>query len=106
MFTYLCKFFHTLHSRPKLVVSLAFLVTIIALFPLKHLEFRMSLAELLPRQFESVKLWNQIGNKFGGLGNLTVVVHSNDSLENAEQVQFLISHLKNHPDINFMEYRT
>jgi uncharacterized protein len=88
------------------VLVLAFLVTFGALFPLKELEIRRSMSDLLPNQFESVKLWRQIGNKFGGLGNLTLVIHSQDSLNNIKTTRYIAQHLQNHPDINFIEYRT
>lgn len=106
MFTALCKLFHHLHSRPKSVVALAFLITFGALWPLSRLQTHMSMSDVLPRQFESVKLLREIGKKFGGLGNLSVVVHSQDSSANIATVKFLASHLEKHPDVNFLEYRT
>jgi uncharacterized protein len=106
MFTYLCKLFQHMHARPRLVLSLAVLVTLAALFPLKRLEMRMTMTDLLPAGFESVKTWQQIGEKFGGLGHLAMVVHSPDSADNVAAVAFLADHLKNHPDVNFLEYRT
>lgn len=106
MFTYLCKLFHHLHSRPRTVLALAILITLGALFPLKKLEYRMSMSELLPDQFESVQLWRKIGRKFGGLGHLAIVVHSEDSAANGAAVRFLADHLESHPDVNFLEYRT
>lgn len=106
MFTYLCKLFHHLHARPRMVLALAFLVTVASLFPLKRLEFRTSTTDLLPEQFESVRLWQRIGQKFGASGNLTAVVHSEDSARNLETIRFLAGHLENHPDVNFLEYRS
>ncbi len=106
MFTYLCKLFHHMHARPRTVLALAFLLTLAAVFPLKRLEMRMSMADLLPREFESVRAWKQIGEKFGGLGHLAIVVHSEDSAANGAAVEFLAEHLRSHPDVNFLEYRT
>ncbi len=106
MFTYLCKLFHILHARPRMVLTLAVLLTLGALFPLKRLEMRMTLSDLLPVGFESVRTWRQIGEKFGGLGNLSFVIHSEDSAANIAAVRFLADHLRNHPDVNFLEYRT
>jgi uncharacterized protein len=106
MFTYLCKLFHHLHARPRTVLALAILLTLGALFPLKRLETRMSLSDLLPEDFASVKTWRQIGEKFGGLGHLAIVVHSQDSTANQAAISFLADHLDNHPDVNFLEYRT
>src|SRR3954464_7133003 len=106
MFTYLCKIFRQLHSRPRTVLLLAFCLTLAALFPLKRLEFRMSMSDLLPGGFESVKLWRKIGQKFGGMGHLAIVVHSDDTAANAAAVRFLADHLQPHPDVNFLEYRT
>lgn len=106
MFTYLCRLFHHLHSRPRTVFALALLLTVAALFPLKRLETRMTFTDLLPGEFPSVKTWRQIGEKFGGLGHLAIVVHSEDSSANAAAIDFLADHLRSHPDVNFLEYRT
>ncbi|HKP96077.1 MAG TPA: MMPL family transporter [Fibrobacteria bacterium] len=106
MFTYLCKLFHHLHSRPRIVLALAVILTLAALFPLKRLETRMSFTDLLPEDFSSVRTWRQIGEKFGGLGHLAIVVHSEDSAANAAAIDFIADHLRNHPDVNFLEYRT
>jgi predicted RND superfamily exporter protein len=106
MFTYLCKIFHHLHARPRTVLLLALLASLGALFPLRHLELRTSLSDLLPEKFASVQLWNKIGKKFGAQGSLAVVVHSEDSALNAATLRFLADHLANHPDVNFLDYRT
>jgi predicted RND superfamily exporter protein len=106
MFTYLCKIFQQLHARPRTVLALAFLLTLAALIPLKRLETRMSFMDLLPGEFESVRTWKQIGEKFGGLGHLAIVVHSDDSAANGRAVEYLAEHLRNHPDVNILEYKT
>src|SRR5690606_38393900 len=106
MYTYLCKIFLHLHARPRIVLSLAVLVTLAALFPLRKLERRMSMTDLMPQEFSSVKTWRQIGEKFGGLGHLAIVVHSEDSARNVAAMSFLAGNLENHPDVNFLEYRT
>jgi predicted RND superfamily exporter protein len=98
--------FQQLHARPRTVVGLAFLLTLLALFPLRRLETRMAFSDLLPEDFSSVKTWRQIGEKFGGLGHLAIVVHSEDSAANVAAIDFLADHLQNHPDVNFLEYRT
>ena len=103
MFTYLCKIFQHLHSRPRTVLALAILLTLAALVPLKRLETRMSFADLLPQEFESVRTWKQIGAKFGGLGHLAIVVHSEDSASNRQAVEFIAERLRNHPDVNLLE---
>lgn len=106
MFTYLCKLFHHLHARPRTVLVLAVLLTLAALFPLKRLEIRTSVTDLLPGQFASVKLWQAIGQKFGASGDLTVVVHSPDSARNLDAIRFLAGHMETHPDVNFLEHRS
>lgn len=106
MFTHLCKIFLSLHAKPRTVLLLALLATLGSLLPLRRLQLRTTLSDLLPDKFESVKLWNQIGRKFGAQGSLAVVVHSQDSALNVSTVGFLADHLRNHPDVNFLEYKT
>jgi predicted RND superfamily exporter protein len=100
MYTYLCKIFLHLHARPRTVLALAVLITLGAFFPLRKLERRMSITDLMPQEFSSVKTWRQIGEKFGGLGHLAIVVHSGDSARNAAAMAFLADHLESHPDVS------
>ena len=63
MFTPLCKFFYLLQRRPGWLFVGALAVTALALIPLRHLEVRASTADLLPREWESVKAWEDFGRK-------------------------------------------
>ena len=54
----------------------------------------MSFAHLVPQQFERVRNWKQIGAKFGGLGHLAIVVHSEDSASNRKAVEFIAERLR------------
>ncbi len=106
MFTPLCKLFYLLQRRPGWLFAGALAATALALIPLRELEVRASAADLLPREWESVKAWEDFGRKFGSAGHLTVVVHSDDPTRNAQVVEGLASALGSHPDVNFLEYRT
>ncbi len=106
MFTYLCKAFRHLHTRPKTVLGLSLILTILSLYQIKHLEIRKSFSDLFPQNYTSVKVWRQIENKFGGSGYLTLLIHSEDSASNKKTAHFIAQHLKHHPDINFLQYKT
>lgn len=106
VFTPLCKLFYLLQRRPGWLVAAALAATVLALVPLRKLEVRASTADLLPNQWESVTAWKDFGRKFGSAGHLTVVVHSGEPARNLRVVEGLAAALADHPDVNFLEYRT
>jgi predicted RND superfamily exporter protein len=106
VFTPLCKLFYLLQRRPGWLFTAALAATALALVPLRHFEVRASATDLLPAQWESVKAWKDFGRKFGSAGHLAVVIHSADPAANAAKAEQLAAALANHPDVNFLEYRT
>lgn len=106
MFTPLCKLFNLLQRRPGWLLLVAVAATALALVPLRKLEVRASAAELLPREWESVKAWRDFGRTFGSAGHLSVVVHSRTPALNAALVEGLAARLARHPGVNFLETRT
>ncbi len=106
MFTIICKVFHLLHNRPRTVLALACLATVWSLFQVRHLNIKTAFSDLLPGNFRSVELLQRIEEKFGGLGNLAIVIHSDDPEANKRAVHFFHENLRSHPDVNFVEFRT
>jgi predicted RND superfamily exporter protein len=106
VFTPLCKLFYFLQRKPGWLLLVAFAATALALTPLRKLEVRASATDLLPREWESVKAWQNFGRKFGSAGHLSVVVHSADPARNVALIEGLAARLAQHPGVNFLEYRT
>lgn len=106
VFTPLCKLFYLLQRRPGWLFAAALVATALALIPLRNLEVRASTTDLLPREWESVKAWEDFGRQFGSAGHLVVVVHSPDPARNTRIIEGLAAALASHPDVNFLEYRT
>lgn len=57
-------------ARPALVFSLCLLLTLVSLFSSRHLAFKPSLNDLLPRGYESVKNLEEMTQRIGGIGFL------------------------------------
>ncbi len=106
MFTIICKVFRLLHSRPRTVLVIACLATLWGLVQIGKLNIKTAFSDLLPANFRSVELLHRIEDKFGGLGNLSIVISSDDPEENKRAVHFFQEHLRTHPDVNFVEFRT
>jgi uncharacterized protein len=102
----LCKLFLLAHRRPFWVIAAAALLAALSIRPIQRLEFRKNITDLLPDDLPSVQLWKQAGQKFGGLGNLTLVFESTDPDANARAVAFAVQNLAGHPDINLLEWKT
>ncbi len=105
MYTFLCQLCHSLHKRPKTVVFFSLLLTIFFAYFASQLEIKTSLTQALPSQYESVKLMEKMEEQFGGLGKLTVILKSKDSALNKKTLLKLVQNLKNHPDINLLDYK-
>ncbi|MFC1585623.1 RND family transporter [Fibrobacterota bacterium] len=105
MYTFLCRIFHSLHQRPRTVVFFSLVVTAIALYYAYRLEVRFSLTDVLPDNFQSVKILKSVEEKFGGLGKLTIVIQSDFPSINKAAVEFLVKQLEKHPEVNILDYR-
>src|SRR5258708_22147213 len=99
MFTPLCKLFHGLQQRPGWLCGVAFGATFLALFPLKGVQVRTAVSDLLPNEWESVRAWKSFGQKSGSAGRLAVVVHSPRPRANLAAVETLAAHLESHPQV-------
>lgn len=102
----LCKLFLLAHRRPWWVIIAATALAFLCIRPIQNLEFRKNITDLLPDELPSVQLWKQAGQKFGGLGNLTLVFESQDPDANARAIAFAAQNLASHPDINLLEWKT
>ncbi len=106
MFTFLCRFFHLCHRKPAWIVGFSLLISAAALFYSLKLPLNWSLRDLYSKDSKSVQVLQQVEQKFGGLGHLSIVIHSPDSSKNDQVLDFFRRKLRTHPDINILEYKT
>ncbi len=89
---------------PVLLISLA--LTLASIGPVSHLRWELAISDLLPADLPARAIQDSVQRKFGGLGTLTVVVHSPDSVANHRYITSLADSLQHDSRVNFVEYRT
>jgi len=106
MFPLLARLLLATQRFPRLVLGLALLLSLVSIVPVSRLRWELGIADLLPTDLPARAIQDTVQKKFGGLGTLTVVVHSQDSLANHLFIKALADSLQGDSRINFLEYRT
>ena len=97
---------HYFLNWPRLTIICAVLITIFLAHPISQMQWSLTLPDLLSPNSPSRAAAEQVEEKFGGFGSLSVLVNSPDSTSNKEFVEKLAQALADHPLINFCEYKT
>jgi predicted RND superfamily exporter protein len=90
------------YYAPILIV--AFVSSLIGGYYASKLTLKSDLAELLPGSFESVKALREIENEVGGVGNLQVVVETNDMETAKKFAHDLAPRLLESPNVNYLDF--
>ena len=106
MFSLLARLLLATQKVPGVIIALSLMATLASIMPVANLQWDLDIIRLLPKDLPARSVQDSIQRKFGGLGTLTLVVHSPDSAANHRHIQTLADSLKNDLRINFIEYRT
>jgi predicted RND superfamily exporter protein len=87
------------------VLFLATLLTLFGLHFALKLKLESSLTDTLPQNLPSVQLLQDISEKFGGLGHLSVVLHSPNPEQNESALLQLVKKLEDNPNIHILDYK-
>lgn len=88
-----------------LVLSLAVLMTLLAAHYARQIDFRASFTDLLPEDSPTIQALHEVSRKIGGVGYVTLLVHS-PHLEKARAfVQELAIALERLPQVRYVNYR-
>lgn len=88
-----------------MIVILAVLLSIVGGYYSSKLTLESNLAELLPDSFESVQALNRMKEEVGGVGNLRIVLESNDYNALIKFAQALVPRLQESPSVNYVDYK-
>lgn len=95
-----------LQSRPRGLLVLALLLSLLATISLSRQKWQLSLLDLFPKNLPARKVAEEINQRFGGIGTLLLVVHSPDSAHNASIIAQVSKQLSTNPLVNFVEFST
>lgn len=106
MFSFASKIIKKLAHYPLPILATSLIFAILCIFPIANLRWELQLQDTISATDNKNVDYKDIENSFGGLGSLTVVLQSPDSMSNYIAAENLAKHLKNDTLVHFLEYKT
>ena len=106
MFSLISKIVKRLTRFPIAILVIGTIFAILSVPPIMNLRWDIQLQDTLSYNGEENSDYKKIEKDFGGLGSLTVVLHSSDSLLNYNTAKALAGKLQNDPLVHFVEFET
>lgn len=103
MFSAFAKITKRIALYPKAIIGVLLTLALLCLYPINNLRWELQLQDSLKGN-EVQADYQDIENAFGGLGSLTIVLQSDDSLKNLEQAQRFAQKFSKDSLIHFIEY--
>lgn len=106
MFSLAAKIVKKLALYPIPILATSLIVAILCIIPIKNLRWDLQLQDTISSQKGTSTDYSTIEKAFGGLGSLTVVLKSPDSLLSYNAAKALARHLQRDSLVHFLEYQT
>ena len=106
MFSLVSKIVRRLTRLPFSVLALSAILAVLSIFPISHLRWDIQLQDTLSFSNQENSDYKKIGKDFGGLGSLTVILRSDDSLLNYNTAKTLAEHLQKDTLVHFVDFET
>ena len=106
MFSLVSKIVRRLTRLPFSVLALSAILAVLSIFPICHLRWDIQLQDTLSFSNQENSDYKKIGKDFGGLGSLTVILRSDDSLLNYNTAKTLAEHLQKDTLVHFVDFET
>lgn len=103
MFSAIAKIVKGMASYPRAVTAVLFVLALLCIYPINHLRWELQLQDTLIGS-EVQQDYQAIEDAFGGLGSLTVILQSDDSLKNYKLAENFARTFENDSLIHFIEY--
>ena len=103
MFSLFAKIIRRIALYPRMVMGFFLLLTLLCIYPINRLQWQIQLQDTLKKNTEQTES-EIIEKAFGGLGSLTIVVQSRDSLANFQLAETFSESLSKDSLVNFIEY--
>ncbi|MBO7062608.1 MAG: MMPL family transporter [Fibrobacter sp.] len=107
MFSFLAKTIRHISRFPKVVLAITFFFLCLCPYFISNLRWELQLQDILEKEDTVSQDLESIEKSFGGLGSLTVVLQSPDSLANYTLAKNVANQLMTYKDmIHFVEFET
>lgn len=103
MFSAIAKIIRGLAAYPRAVALFLFVLAVLSIYPIKHLRWDLQLQDAFNGNDFQMD-YESIEDAFGGLGSLTVVLQSDDSLNNYKQAEKFAQVFQRDSLVHFIEY--
>jgi len=106
MFSLISKIVKRLTRFPVAILAIGAILSILSFFPIANMRWDVQLQDTLSYNNEENSDYKKIEKDFGGLGSLTVVLKSKDSLLNYKTASALAHNIENDTLVHFVEFET
>mgnify|MGYP002621576918 CR=1 FL=1 len=106
MFSLLQRILRSALKHPKVVLAIAFVVTLLSIYPVRNLKWELRLIDMLPDSSDVKKTQAIVEENFGGFGSLVAIITSKDSALNYRLAKNLARGLEGNRYVNFVEYES
>lgn len=104
MFTLFAKIIKRIANFPKAIIFIFLSSAILSIYPINHLRWELQLQDALKGNEVQVD-YDDIDSAFGGLGSLTIILQSEDSLANFTLAEDFAQTFEKNSQIHFIEYK-
>jgi len=106
MFSLVAKIAKRLARYPLLILVVSLTFAALSVIPISNLRWELQLQDILSSREDDSASYRDIEKSFGGMGSLTVVIKSDDSLRNYKTAQGLSQALRRDTLVHFVEFET
>lgn len=106
MFSFLAKSIRRISKFPKAVIITILVLSGICPYFISNLRWELQLQDVFRENDEINLSYKTIENSFGGIGSLTVIFKSDDSLKNYNLAKEVAEKLMEKEDVHFVEFET
>lgn len=103
MFSLLQRILRNALKHPKAVLAIALAITLLSVYPVRHLKWELRLIDMLPNSSEVKQTDSIVEKNFGGFGSLVAIISSPDSARNGRLARELSKSLESSRLVNFVE---
>lgn len=106
MFSLVAKIAKSLARYPVTILVVCLILAILSVIPISNLRWELQLQDILTSREDISASYRDIEKAFGGMGSLTVVIQSDDSLKNYHTAKSLAQALRQDSLVHFVEFET
>lgn len=106
MFSFFSRVLKRTHRHSLVILVLSLLISVAMIYPVSQLKWELQLIDALPDSSSTKRTSKALEEEFGGLGTLTLVLESPDSLQNVTFINRLVNQIQKSPLVSHVQYES